>query len=509
MRQVVGKRRAAAAAEVVQAIGVESGQWRVESNEDAVNDSRPIEIAIRAREIVADLDVPQGVTYSCRAIFPGRCGCGARQADAAKPQAIAKVRRSFDANSPARWCFVSLHSPLSTHHSPLRLFILYRYLLREFLQVFVICFCSLDGLYIMIDAFGNLDEFIRYGEKHGGVMVVIFRYYAYRSISFFDITSGIVALIAAMFTLAMFQRFNELTALLAAGIPKRRILKPVVAAVATIALLAAASRELLIPAVRDKLSLDVHDLAGEKGQTLHPKLDFSTSILISGRETVAKRQEIHDPNFLLPATLDSPFKQIQATNANYRPADADHPGGYLLSGVKEPKDIARRPSLPKADPSQPRRTPPVIFTSHDYPWLAADECFVASDITFQQLVGADSWRRFASTLELIRGLHNPSLNLGGDATVAIHARPLQPVLDLTLLFLGLPLVLRRGNGNMFVAIGLCLCVVVGFMLVVLGAQSAGSNFLIPATLGGQAMGAWLPVLIFVPLAVAMSDPLRE
>jgi len=382
------------------------------------------------------------------------------------------------------------------------LFILYRYLLRQFSQIFAICFCSLLGLYIMIDAFGNLDEFMSYGDRHGGALPVILRYYGYRSISFFDATSGIVALISAMFTLALFQRYNELTALLAAGIPKWRVLKPVIAAVATISLVAAASRELLIPAVRDKLCLDAHDMAGEKAHAFGTKCDNSTDILITGKETIAKTQQIREPVFKLLQSWDAPFNKLQAAAAFFRPANGDHPAGYLLTGMTQPKDLAKRPSLPRDGPK-------VIFTPHDYRWLGADECFVASEITFEQLVGTDNWRHYASFLELVRSLHNPSLVLGSDAVVATHARPLQPVLDLTLLFLGLPLVLRRNTGNMFVAIGLCLGVVVAFMLSVYAAQSLGANFLIPWWLGGRVMGAWLPVVVFVPLAVAMSDPLRE
>ena len=41
-----------------------------------------------------------------------------------------------------------------------------RYILRHFLQVFVICFCSLTGLYIVIDAFGNLARFPAGGADH-------------------------------------------------------------------------------------------------------------------------------------------------------------------------------------------------------------------------------------------------------------------------------------------------------------------------------------------------------
>ena len=60
----------------------------------------------------------------------------------------------------------------------LRLLIIDRYLLRQFVQTFLICFCSLTGLYIVIDGFANLEEFINYGQKDGGLLKVMGEYYA-------------------------------------------------------------------------------------------------------------------------------------------------------------------------------------------------------------------------------------------------------------------------------------------------------------------------------------------
>ena len=43
-----------------------------------------------------------------------------------------------------------------------------RYLLRQFIQTFLICFLSLTGLIIVFDAFTNLDSFLKCAGKHGG-----------------------------------------------------------------------------------------------------------------------------------------------------------------------------------------------------------------------------------------------------------------------------------------------------------------------------------------------------
>jgi lipopolysaccharide export system permease protein len=88
--------------------------------------------------------------------------------------------------------------------------------------------------------------------------------------------------------------------------------------------------------------------------------------------------------------------------------------------------------------------------------------------------------------------------------VAIHTRIVQPALDITLLFLGLPLVVSRSSRNVFMAIGLCLGVVTIFVVVVIGIEQLGTIELIP-----PALAAWLPLLIFIPAAVGMAEPMWE
>jgi lipopolysaccharide export system permease protein len=377
--------------------------------------------------------------------------------------------------------------------------ILDRYLLRQFLQIFAICFCSLAGLYIVIDAFGNLDDFIKATSEHGSLWKIMGEYYGYRTIGFFDRTSGILTLIAAMFTIATFQRFNELTALQAAGIPKWRVVKPVIAAVIVIASLAALNREIVISALRDRFSRNAQDLYGESAHDMESRTDNRTDIILRGKQTFANQQRIDKPAFALPRNLQDYGTQLIAANGYFEEANDQHPAGYLLVGVSQPKSLKDRPSLKVGDE-------PVILMPQDNPWLdlAKAECFVVSDVTFEHLASAADWRQNASLVDLIASLRNPSLNFGADMRVAIHARMVQPALDITLLFLGLPLVLRRNNRNMFVAIGLCVVVITVFYLVVLGCQSLGSSYMI-----SPALAAWLPLIIFVPAAMAMSQPLRE
>jgi lipopolysaccharide export system permease protein len=372
-----------------------------------------------------------------------------------------------------------------------------RYLLRQFIKAFMVFFVSLTGLYIVIDAFGNLDEFISYGEQQGSLLAVLIEYYGARALTFFDLTSGVLMLVAAMFTVTWLQRSQEMTALMAAGISKGRIVAPILVAVAVVSVLAALNREFLIPRYQDKLSRNAQDWMGENARPVHPRYDVETDIYIGGMHTFANESRIEKPNFLLPPRLSEFGSRLIAENAYYRRPAPERPGGYLLCGVTQPEDLEDRTNIIDGEI-------PVILMPKQTPWLEPDQCFVVSQLAFEHLEGGAAWRRYSSTWDLIRGLRNPSVGFGPDVRVTIHARFVQPILDMALLFLGLPLVLTRGQRNVFSAIALGGFVVGTFFTVVITCHALGTNYLL-----SPALAAWIPLMIFVPLAVWMAEPLRE
>jgi lipopolysaccharide export system permease protein len=368
-----------------------------------------------------------------------------------------------------------------------------RYLLRQFIKTFVICYVSLTGLYIVFHSFTHLDEFLRYGDRGNGLLSLIGSFYACQSVLFFELTSGLLTLVAAMFTLAWIQRHNELTALMSAGIARVRVVVPVICAAVVIALLAAANRELLIPRIRRELAREPRDLLRDHAQSLKPQSDNQTDVLIRGQAVYGDRQRIEKPDFLLPVRLGRYGRKLTAENAFYRPPAGGRPGGYLLENVEQPTDLESRPTLYLGER-------PVLITPHDVEWLQPGQCFLVSDVDFEQLTAGQAFRSFSSTAELIAGLRNGSLDYEADIRVAIHSRMVQPFLDVTLLFLGLPLVVSRENRNVFLAIGMCIAVVTVFLLVASVSQYLGSIQLVDPSLA-----AWIPLMLFVPPAVWLAE----
>lgn len=364
-----------------------------------------------------------------------------------------------------------------------------RYLLRSFLRVLLVSFLSLTGLIVVIDLFGNLEEFITYARNQGSLPAVLLDYYGPRVFLYYDRMSALLVLIAAIFTITGLQRRHELTALMAGGIPKARVARPLLIAAITLAMLAAVNRECLLPKMRDQLSRNAQDWLGQNAKRLDPRYDYETGILLGGEATLAAQREVLHPAFRLPGQL-APFgRQLTARSAYYLPPADNRPSGYLLEGVMQPEHIADIPSTH-------RNHAPLILTAHDTPWVKPDQCFVASDVTFDHLAASQAWRQYSSTAELIAALRNPSLDYGANTRVTVHARLVQPLLDIFLVLLGLPLVLSRRNRNVFVAAAQCLALVAGFHVVVLASHAMGNN----TYMASPSLSAWLPVFIFGPLA---------
>jgi lipopolysaccharide export system permease protein len=374
-----------------------------------------------------------------------------------------------------------------------------RYLLKLYAKVLVVSFVSLAGLFVVIDGMGNLDEFVTYGHHRiPDTAKVMAEYYGPRMLQFFDQIAGLLAMLAAAFVLTLLARSNEMTALLAAGVAPSRILQPLVAASIFVALLGAANREFGLPQVRDSLSRNAQDWLGDTGRKCTPHYDIRSDILIAGKSTYANQKRLAAPLFDLPRELAPWGRQIAAENAYYVTATAQRPAGYVLSGVKQPANLGQlaSQSLPNGER--------VLFSPSDTPWLKPDECFVASVVTFEQLSVGGSWRQRLSTYELVTGLRGQTIEPGADVWVTLHARFVQPLLDLSLVLMGIPLVLSRATRNIFVAAGIGAGLVAGLLIVVLACHTLGRSYLLSATLA-----AWLPLLVFGPLAYTLARPLWD
>src|SRR5918993_3017912 len=153
--------------------------------------------------------------------------------------------------------------------------ILDRYILKSFLKNWAISFMVLVGMYMVLDMVFNFDELValKPGETASaadtllGVLGNVADFYFFQSFLFFNHLSGIIPVVAAAFTLMRLSRFNELTAVLAAGVPLLRVAMPIIIAGVVVNGLMIADQEIVIPRIMHKLTRDHDELTRSDAKT--------------------------------------------------------------------------------------------------------------------------------------------------------------------------------------------------------------------------------------------------
>ena len=121
-----------------------------------------------------------------------------------------------------------------------------RYITAFFLWHFVVCLLAIMGLYVVIDTFFHLDDFVRHNDTLAQARAIL-TYHLYQIPVLIGQFLPIVVLLSAVISLARLSSGNELNATKAAGISIHRTLLPVLIATVAIGALGAADQELLVP----------------------------------------------------------------------------------------------------------------------------------------------------------------------------------------------------------------------------------------------------------------------
>ncbi len=372
-----------------------------------------------------------------------------------------------------------------------------------FLKAYIICFVALVGLYVVIDAFTNLDEFVARTEGILQLFQVMGQFYLLRLSLFYDQLCGIISMMAAIFTVTWMQKNNELIAMLSAGISTYRVIRPVWISAALVCGLAVANQELILPEIAEDLQ-KAHGDDGRRKVQVYSNWD-SNGIGISGKSADRASRTILNFNATLPVRILGVIRELHAEQARYiGPDNAKAPlkGGWLLRGAR---------IFPGSD--EPLQTdllvrlgdlkgfPPPIGDRDD---LEGETYFLKSDLTFQAVSRSRQWYQFASTMDLMQSLSDPaSSSERMEIAVFLHGRILRSFLSLTLMFLGLPIVLGGVGGNMFINLALSLGLSGVFYAVAFTSQYLGTNDILSPELA-----AWVPLIGFGTLAVSRWDSIK-
>jgi lipopolysaccharide export system permease protein len=362
-----------------------------------------------------------------------------------------------------------------------------RVMIVSYVKAYVICLVSLLSLYVVIDLFTNLDDFAQ--ESHN-VLVVLQAagsYYGYRITQIFDRMCEAIVLMAATFTVAWMQRNNELLPLLSAGVPTRRVVRPVLVGTVLMLVLGVANQEMLMPRIAGELLKDRSDPQNKRSVQVTPAYD-ANGVHFDGVLAQRDVRVIKGLFCTIPDNLANGLVHLTAREARYLPPVEGDPvsGGFLLADTTS-TSVEGQPSIPGLLEK-----------------LDTGRYFLRTkEVDFDTLTRDRNWSVFASTWQLRELLSKTEGRRLNAVAVQFHMRLTRPILGFLLVYLGLAVILRDQNRHVFISAGLCLVMCAVFFAAVFACKQLGDNDYV-----SPALAAWLPVLGFGPVAVTMYDAIH-
>ncbi|MGE5608091.1 MAG: LptF/LptG family permease [Bacillota bacterium] len=380
--------------------------------------------------------------------------------------------------------------------------ILDRYVILSFLKNYLISFMVLVGMYVVLDLIFKFDELTEINKQTTETGLKLFLvslhyigdYYLYQVPLYFAHLSGIIPVVAAAFTLVRMMRFNELGALLSAGVPLLRVAMPMVVVAIVLQGLVWVDQELVIPNIIPKIIRSADTLAQEDGDyfQIPPMRDEANGKLLAGRyypTADPPRMEVVD--IILQDENYRPTSHLRADAAMW---DAAHKRWNLVNGWV---DTNLSPDEAVAANSQPVKT----FQSSITP-------------TEIQLYHSGEFVDLMSTQTINEMLKRPLSYGRADLLRVKHARVSQFMINIVLLLLASaclltrePQLLKTSATRCVLWCGACLSMV--FMGQELANLPPALVTAIPSIHAQwPALMAWLPIFIYGPLSVWLLDRIK-
>ena len=358
-----------------------------------------------------------------------------------------------------------------------------RMILISFFRSYAIVWTSLISLFVVIDLFTHLDAYV---SRPGGILEIagaIARYYAFRVPRVFDLLAEPITLRRDVHSRVDAAEQRALPQL-SAGIPTRRVVRPVLLGAAITITFAPLSQEFLIPEIADELMTARDDPEGAKAQVLMGAYDTS-GVHLEGSAGFRRDKRIERFYATFPESSPSGMLHLTASEAFYVPrGDGPLTGGWLLTNTV-PETFT--------DPT------PTNLTV-----LGPGRCFLKVDTADYDTVSrGGTWYVYASTSRLQELLTGVEPRRQVKMAVLFHTRITRPLLGCLLVLLGASIILWNPNRHVILSAGLCLMIAVGFYACVLGCKALGDTDYISPPLA-----AWLPVMIYGPVAVVSFDAIH-
>jgi lipopolysaccharide export system permease protein len=363
--------------------------------------------------------------------------------------------------------------------------ILDRYITKNFLIGYVISFCVFIGLTIVIDLFVNIDEFTEHADL-GALVVIknILSYYGIHSTLYFRDFAGMITIVAAVFSLGKMVRSNELVAVMASGVSLKRIIAPIVLLSILLTVLLVIDQEFLIPQLGDKLVRGQDAIPGQESYAVWFISDEKGSLICTQRFDV-KTSTMYKPTILLRSRTSRPgvwevTGQIRAEEGVYNPEAGrwDLIGGRFIENGSD------------------KGAQPMAFYVTD---IGPKDVPVRRKSVYKTLL---SWRQLAAMAR-----EGPKIRDQAQLQSQKHFRVTDPIINLVMLMISLPILVCRDPKSMKSAIMISFtatsaCFILTFACKMLATEAVLFNRIIPE------FWAWLPIFVFAPIAFIELDSMK-
>jgi lipopolysaccharide export LptBFGC system permease protein LptF len=372
--------------------------------------------------------------------------------------------------------------------------ILDKYVAKNFLVGYAIAFFVLLGLRIVIDLFVNLDEFTEHTSV-GAMSIIanILTYYGLNSTLYFRDFAGMITVVAAAFSLGKMVRYNELIAIMASGVSLKRIISPIVVLSLVLTGLLIIDQELIIPSISDKLVRSKDALPGQESYNVWFVSDANGSLICSKKFDV-KSSTLSKPIIITRAKkprslLWEPTGWVQADSATY-----DYRSGswLLTNGTFTP--------IPKLDSSPDQRNVPVARVSLPayYTDLTPRDIPIRQKTEFKTLLSSHQLSQLAAEGTKLKDL--------AFLFSQKHFRITDPLMNLVMLLVCLPVLVCRDPKSMKSAITISFAITAASLIVSFACKLMATEDVFGRV--APELWAWLPVFIFAPVAFIELDSMK-
>lgn len=358
-----------------------------------------------------------------------------------------------------------------------------KYIAKNFLIGYGISFAVLIGLRILIDLFVNIDEFAEHSDL--GMMVVLYNivdFYALQTTLYFRDFAGMITVVAAVFSLGRLVRNNELVAIMASGVSLKRVIVPIVVLSIIFAGVFVVDQELIIPPLAPKLVRSQDALPGEESY----RVDFISDA--NGALICARQYDVKNSAFYLPTI----YTRIRIPNTLR----------WSVTGLITAKEAVYNYKTKRWDLKEG------FYTEKAYAKPPVKISYFESDIGPK-----DVPIRYRSGNKTLLSWHQLSqLALSGTKIKDVaqlysqkHFRITDPIINLIMLLISLPLLVCRDPKTMKTAMVMSFIVTTACFIITFVCKLLAAEVLFNIM---PEVWAWLPIIIFFPVAFVELDSMK-